>query len=182
MISLKDFEHIYIRHWEKLYAFCFSMTHDEHIAQNLVQDIFTDLWERRKEVRIISIEHYLFRAAKNQVLKEYRRKKLNTTLIEDRFENYLIDNVEVLDAELIDKLYKLLENLPEKRKEILVMNKIKEMDIEEIATTLNLSKQTVKNQISSALKQLRIYINDEPGLILPFGLYLLLLLNNNLIV
>jgi DNA-directed RNA polymerase specialized sigma24 family protein len=75
----------------------------------------------------------------------------------------------------------LLESLPEKRKEILVMSKIKEMGIEQIAAELKLSKQTVKNQISSALKQLRIQAG-ETGLLIPLGLYVLLHVNNTLII
>lgn len=182
MLGLKNFEYIYIHHWEKLYAFCYRMTRDEHISQNIVQDIFTDLWERREDVNIISIESYLFRAAKNQVLKEYRKKKLDTTVMEDKFEDYLVDHIPTLETELIEKLYTLLENLPEKRKEILVMNKIKEMGVEEIATTLNISKQTVKNQISSALKQLRYHAGENTDLIIPFGIYVFLHLNNTLII
>lgn len=83
MVDLKNFEHIYIHRWEKLYAFCFRMTGDEHIAQNIVQDIFTDLWERRDEVDMLSIESYLFGAAKNQVLKEYGKKKLDAGDMEE---------------------------------------------------------------------------------------------------
>lgn len=182
MIDLKNFESIYIHHWEKLYAFCFRMTRDEHISQNIVQDIFTNLWERRAELNILSIENYLFRAAKNQVLKEYRKKRFDTTAIEEKFEDYFIDHIPVLETELLDKLYTLLENLPEKRKEILVMNKIQEKGIDQIATELNISKQTVKNQISSALKQLRFHAGETSGLIIPFGIYMLIHLNNTLII
>ncbi|RQO71023.1 RNA polymerase sigma-70 factor [Pedobacter sp. KBW01] len=182
MICLKEFEYIYIRHWEKLYAFCFRMTRDESLSQNFVQDIFTDLWARKTEVNIVSIENYLFRAAKNQILKEYRRKKTDTTIMEDNFENYLIDNVGTLETELMDQLYGLLQRLPEKRKEILVMSKIQEMDIDEIAKVLNLSKQTVKNQLTSALKQLRFHTNETSGLIMPFGFYLLILLKHSLTI
>lgn len=174
MISLKNFEYIYIHHWEKLYSFCFKMTRDEYISQNIVQDIFTDLWERREKVNILSIENYLFRAAKNQVLKEYRKKKIDTTNIEEQFEDYVVEHISTFETELLDKLYVMIENLPEKRKEILVMNKIKQMDIAEIATSLNLSKQTVKNQISSALKQLRADAEAAPGLVIPFGIYLII--------
>lgn len=182
MIDLKKFESIYIHHWEKLYAFCFRMTRDEYISQNIVQDIFTNLWERRSELHILSIENFLFRAAKNQVLKEYRKKRFDTTIIDEKFEDYFIDHIPALDTELLDKLYALLDGLPEKRKEILVMNKIKEMGIEEIAAELNLSKQTVKNQISSALKQLRFQAGETSGLIIPMGIYILLHLNNTLTI
>lgn len=182
MIDLKNFESIYLRHWEKLYSFCFRMTRDEYLSQNIVQDIFTDLWTRRSELNILSIEPFLFRAAKNQVIKEYRKKRFDTSIIEEKFEDYFIDHIPTFENELLDKLYNLLENLPEKRKEILVMNKIKEMGIDQIATELKLSKQTVKNQISSALKQLRVEAGEMPGLIIPVIIYIFLHLNNILII
>ncbi len=155
MKDLKDFEQIYIQHWEKLYAFCFKMTRDSHISQNIVQDIFTDLWERRAALNITSLENYLFRSAKNQVFKAYRDKTFDTTPLDERFEDYQMENSQQEEAERMDRLYALLENLPEKRKEILMMSKLDQMDIEQIALKLNISKQTVKNQISTALKQLR---------------------------
>lgn len=182
MIDLKNFEFIYIHHWEKLYAFCFRMTRDEYIAQNIVQDIFTDLWERRKDVNILAIQNYLFRAAKNQVLKEYRKKKFDTTIIDEKLEDYLIDNISSVDSELMDKLYALLENLPGKRKEILIMNKIQEIGIDDIAAELKISRQTVKNQLSSALKQLRLDAGESTGFIMPFAIYLLFHFNNTLTI
>ena len=157
MKDLRKFEQIYIHNWEKLYAFCYKMTRDNDLSQNIVQDLFTDLWERKEEVQILSIENYLFRAAKNQVLKEYRRNKFDTTSLDESFEHYLVEHSPVGETELVDKLHNLLQHLPDKRKEILIMNKLDQMDIEEIALLLNISKQTVKNQISTALKQLKFH-------------------------
>lgn len=168
MEDSKDFEKIYADYWEKLNAFSFKMTQDQHLAQNVVQDVFIDLWERRKDNPILSIENYLFRAVKNQIFKHYRNNSFDKTILEDQFENYLIENVTTVDSELADKLHILLDALPEKRKEILLMNKLQEMDIEQIATELDLSKQTVKNQISSALKQLRFGMKDLSFLALLF--------------
>eukprot|EP01133_Synstelium_polycarpum_P016502 gene16502-19617_t len=143
------------------------MTRDAHLSENIVQDIFTSLWERRSELKVLSVESYLFRAAKNQVLKEYRKRRFDTTIIEEKFEDYFIEQLPSVDPELLDTLYALLENLPEKRKQILMMNKIREMSIEEIADELKLSRQTVKNQISSALKQLRFHAGENSGLLIP---------------
>ncbi|WP_214227389.1 sigma-70 family RNA polymerase sigma factor [Pedobacter sp. B4-66] len=182
MKDLKSFEYIYIQHWEKLYAFCFKMTCDDYVSQNIVQDIFTDLWGRRDKVQILSIENYLFRAAKNQVLKEYRKKRFDTVVLEEKFENYLVENTPSLEPELLAKLYSLLEHLPEKRKEILIMNKLEEMDIAQIAAKLNLSKQTVKNQVSSALKQLRLHAGETFLLIFALGIYLAAYLNDILTI
>lgn len=166
MKDLKDFEQIYIQHWEKLYAFCFKMTRDAHTSQNIVQDIFTDLWERRAELHIDSVENYLFRSAKNQVFKAYRAKKFDTTPLDERFDDYQVENSHPEETERMDRLYALLETLPEKRKEILMMSKLDQMDIEQIAIQLNISKQTVKNQISTALKQLRYEAGELSMLLL----------------
>ncbi|KGO79181.1 RNA polymerase subunit sigma-24 [Flavobacterium beibuense F44-8] len=155
MKSTAEFEKIYTAYWEKLYVFSFKITQDRDLAQNIVQDIFIDFWERRSELEINSVENYLFRAAKNQIFKHYRNNRFDKSIPEEKFENYLIENITSIDEELLDKLYSLLDKLPEKRKEILIMYKIQEMDIDQIAAQLQLSKQTVKNQITSALKQLR---------------------------
>jgi len=156
----KKFELIYTQNWEKLYAFCFKLTRDEHLSQNIVQDVFTDLWERVNALRILSVENYLFRAVKNQVFKEYRKKRFDTTTIDIEFEDYLIENLPSFDTEMVDKLYNLLDKLPAKRKEILMMNKLDDMGIDQIAIKLNLSKQTVKNQITSGLKQLKVHAGE----------------------
>ena len=80
--------------------------------------------------------------------------------MEDKFEDYIIDNFSSIDPELMDLLYSLLDKLPEKRKEVLLMYKFQDMSIDQIADELGISKQTVKNQISSALKQLREGLKD----------------------
>jgi RNA polymerase sigma-70 factor (ECF subfamily) len=155
-----DFDKIYNDYWQKLFAFSLKMTGDEHLAQNVVQDVFIDLWERKEGIHITSIDNYLFRAVKNQIFKNYRNEKFDRTILEDKFDNYLIENLTSIEPDLADKMHDLLDTLPEKRKEILLLNKLQDMNIDQIATELDLSKQTVKNQISSALKQLRFGLKD----------------------
>ena len=151
----KPFEVIFFRFWEKLYAFSFKMTLDQELSKNIVQDIFIDLWERRDKTRINNIESYLFQSVKFQVFNYYRDKKINREILQDKFDDYIVDNQEILDHDLLDRLEKSLNKLPEKRGVILRMNKIQNIPVEEIALQLNLSKQTVKNQLSQAFKQLK---------------------------
>ncbi|WP_016989864.1 RNA polymerase sigma-70 factor [Flavobacterium sp. ACAM 123] len=155
-----NFEKIYNDYWQKLFAFSLKMTGNEYMAQNVVQDVFIDLWERKENIQITSIDNYLFRAVKNQIFKNYRNDKFDRTILEDKFDNYLIENLTSIESDLADKTYDLLDALPQKRKEILLMNKLQDMNIDQIATELDLSKQTVKNQISSGLKQLRFGLKD----------------------
>lgn len=160
MKNPENFEKIYLLYWEKLTAFSFNMTQDMDVAQNIVQDVFIDLWERRHKLEITAIESYLYRAAKNQVFKYYQNNRFDKTIIEDKFEDYIVDNFTTIDPEVMEKIYAMIENLPEKRKEILLMHKMQDMTIDQIAIELSLSKQTVKNQISSALKHLRFELKD----------------------
>jgi RNA polymerase sigma-70 factor (family 1) len=160
MKNTETFEKTYTTYWKKLNAFSFTMTQDKDLAQNIVQDVFIDLWERRKNIEIVTIESYLFRAVKNQVFKHYQNNRFDKTIMEDKFEDYIIDNFTSVGPELTDLLYTLLDQLPEKRKEVLLMNKIQEMSIDQIAAELEISKQTVKNQLSAALKQLREGLKD----------------------
>ena len=154
------FEKTYTQYWKKLTAFSYTMTQDNDLAQNIVQDVFVDLWERKSDVEINAIEPYLFRAVKNQVFKHYQNNRFDKTILEDKFEDYVIDHFPSIDPEVMDLLYSLLDKLPEKRKEVLLMYKMQDMTIDQIADELGISKQTVKNQISSGLKQLREGLKD----------------------
>ncbi|MFC0780228.1 RNA polymerase sigma-70 factor [Flavobacterium sp. HJSW_4] len=154
------FEKTYNQYWKKLNAFSYTMTQDKDLAQNIVQDVFVDLWERKEELNINAIEPFLFRAVKNQVFKHYQNNRFDKTILEEKFEDYIIDNFSTIDPEVMDLLYSLLDKLPEKRKEVLLMYKFQDMTIDQIADELGISKQTVKNQISSAVKQLREGLKD----------------------
>lgn len=154
------FEKTYTDYWQKLNAFSYTMTQDKDLAQNIVQDVFIDLWERKDDLNINAVEPYLFRAVKNQIFKHYQNNRFDKTIMEDKFEDYIIDNFSTIDPEVTDLLYSLLDKLPEKRKEVLLMYKFQDMSIDQIADELGISKQTVKNQISSALKQLREGLKD----------------------
>ncbi len=162
-ITMKNpeiFGQTYTQYWKKLNAFSYTMTQDKDLAQNIVQDVFIDLWERKDDLNINAIEPYLFRAVKNQVFKHYQNNRFDKTILEDQFEDYIIDNFASIDPELMDLLYAALDKLPEKRKEVLLMYKFQDMSIDQIADELGISKQTVKNQISSAIKQLREGLKD----------------------
>ncbi|KFF03460.1 RNA polymerase sigma-70 factor [Flavobacterium reichenbachii] len=170
MMNPEIFNQTYTNYWKKLNAFSYTMTQDKDLAQNIVQDVFVDLWERKEELNINAIEPYLFRAVKNQVFKHYQNNRFDKTILEDKFEDYIIDHFSSIDPELMDILYTLLDKLPEKRKEVLLMYKFQDMSIDQIAEELGISKQTVKNQISAALKQLREGLKDLTWL-LPYVIF-----------
>lgn len=168
MKTSQEFEDIYSKHWEKLYAFSFKITKDSNLSKNIIQDVFTNLWERKNSLNINSVEHFLFRAVKNQILKHYNQNSFNTTSMDDEFDNFIMESPFVSESDLSETVFHIVDKLPAKRKEIFLMNKLQEMNVEQIAEELKLSKQTVKNQLSSAIKQLRLELKQLSWLLFPF--------------
>jgi RNA polymerase sigma-70 factor (family 1) len=173
MKTTQEFEELYSNYWEKLYIFAYKMTGDTYLSKNIIQDVFTNLWERRNDVKISSVENFLFRAVKNQVLKSYREQKINVTRIDATVEKILEESSAYSEINIGDFLNPLLHKLPEKRREILLMNKLQEMNIDQISEELQISKQTVKNQLSSALRQIRVELTQLSWLFLSLFIYLI---------
>ena len=141
--------------WEKLYAYAFRLTADREQSQSIVQTIFIDLWEKRQSHDIGNPDSYLFQAVKFQVFKNYRDRKMNREILQEKFEDYMQENESDYEPELIQKLHQSIDKLPEKCREIFRLNRLCELSIDQIAGQLNLSKQTVKNQLTKAFHQLK---------------------------
>lgn len=176
----KAFDLIYRRYWEKLYAFGHGLTGSKEQTENIIQDLFVRLWEKREDVEIINLKGYLFQSFKYQFYQQYKQGRLKLDRFQEELEDYLIDNMNEGHPEIMELLSKAIESLPPKRKEILVMSKLRNMRASEIGEALDLSTQTVRNQLSKALQQLRssmgeYYFADMNVVLLLFGLLLGLL-------
>ena len=93
-IDKESFEIAFSKYWERLYCYCFKMTSDRELSENIVQDIFIDLWSKRKKTTIADIEKYLFRSVKFQVFNYYRNKNVNREILLERYEECLEENQE----------------------------------------------------------------------------------------
>jgi RNA polymerase sigma-70 factor (ECF subfamily) len=140
-------------------------------AENIVQDVFMMLWEKRRELNIqISLTAYLFSLIKNKCIDHLRRQiiaetykqelKMKLSSLEDM--NQAFSSDEDIEGFINDALHKL----PKRCREIFVMSRMEGKKYHEIAKELNLSVNTVENQMSVALKKLRIELKDYLPLIL----------------
>ena len=154
------FREIYNRYWDRLYRFVYRMTQNDDLSQTIVQDLFVNLWEKRRTADIMNIESYLFQSAKFQVFKNYRDNKFNKEVLETRFEEFVDENINEINEELAHKLSLAINNLPEKRRRILLMNKVDGLSCAEISKELDISYQTVRNQLSTAIKQVRLDLKN----------------------
>jgi len=164
-ISFNDklsFEQIYGEYWSKLYIYAFNVLHEREICEDIVQEIFIDLWKKRNDVQIFDLDSYLYQSVKYQIFNHFRKSKYKRQLLEkfDRInKQYRIDEL-YEKKELKAHIKSAISKLPEQRRLIFQMSRYEGLSNKEISKSLNLSLQTVKNQISESLKFIRNSLNN----------------------
>jgi RNA polymerase sigma-70 factor, ECF subfamily len=133
---------------------------DADYAEDIVQEIFMDIWRKREEINIeISLRAYLRRAAVNRSLNHIRKQKMKFEEAENSVSELASndnDSQIVMERDELEKrIHDCIENLPPKCKIVFAMSRFENMSYQEIATSLEISVKTVENQISKALKILR---------------------------
>jgi RNA polymerase sigma-70 factor (family 1) len=164
--KISAFNSIYQLYSKSLYIYLLHKLKDPDQCNDVLQDIFITIWEKREQLEIdISVKAYLYQAARFKIIDIYRRDvKYQKYLAELAI--YIIEPDTITDR--IDSRQKLTEienainNLPEKMREIFILSRFEHQTTHDIASKTNLSPQTVKNQISKALRILRInYISID---------------------
>jgi RNA polymerase sigma-70 factor (family 1) len=158
------FESLFKTYYSTLSHYACSYLHDLDEAEEVVQDIFVKIWEKRQDLKIeTSFKAYLYQAVKNKCLNYIRNKKTqnNHLTIIDMKDYEAPAAFEDLQAdELSDKLYLALEELPPKCKQIFKMSRLDGLRHKDIADKLDLKVKTIENQIGIALKFLKNQLSD----------------------
>lgn len=126
-------------------------------SQDIVQEIFTSLWNNRKKVKIESVAAYLYSATRKQVLKVAVAGQGRVEFL-DQIELIRLDHSadeEMALAELQTRLEESMALLPPKCRQIFELNRFDHRSVKEIAEMLSLSPKTVENQIFKATTRLR---------------------------
>ena len=176
------FEDIYLSYFSKMKHFATEYVISDEDAENIVQDVFVELWENIEMLNMhMNLIAYLFTTIKNKCLNHMRHKIVVQNTATKMQEEYLIslrmnlDSLEAFDNKLfsdqdIEKIInRALDSLPEKCRTIFFMSKIEGKKQKEIAQELNISINTVGTQIGIAYKKLRTELKDY----LPIMLFLL---------
>ena len=161
----KAFEKIYNHFWESLYAVAYNRVQSREVAEEMVQDIFADLWQRRHTLEIkVSLSTYLHAALKYRIFNHFhaQAKRLAYSQDHPRYVNRMDDSTQQLLSfdELDEQLSKGMENLPEKCRIIFKMSREENKTSREIAEELNISSRTAETHIYKALKLLRSHLAE----------------------
>ena len=158
--NARAFAVLYSRHWKKLYHTALYYLKDHDLAEQIVHDAFVTVWQKRKHLKIENFNSYIFATSKYHVLKQLSASKRISTEPVEQYESVLTvasiaeDRLNYEDLEY--KLKKCLAGLPDACRRIFLMSRLEQLSNEEIAQKLGITKRTVENQITHALKHLRL--------------------------
>lgn len=159
------FKKIFLKYYESLCNFCWRYTKSKAVSEDLVQEVFMDLWKLRDTLDTSkSIVVYLFQAAKNKALDYLDHKKVVWRYQEDyRQENDHFVSPEIIkweDEAFIKTVRKAIGNLPTRAQQAYVLHREDGLTYKEIAGVMDISVKTVESQISRALDILRSELEE----------------------
>ncbi len=153
------FNELYSAYMLPAVRFCNSIVKDIEESENIVHDVFIKIWDRRETINPeLNFTSYLFTIIRNRVfdfLKEVKRNDLMKAEYWSRIELAQSEDNNSLQEDRIRKIGKAVEDLSEKRKQIIKLNYQDGKSYEEIASDMHISKNTVKNQLVKAKQIIR---------------------------
>lgn len=153
------FKMLFDHYASKLFNFSLYLTHNKEDAEEIVQETFLKVWENRQKVRAdLSFNAYIITIAKNLIYNKIKRNALEHAITQYyQYTSKYIDNTTeetIVQADLEAVRNVIIHNLPERRKQILLLRK-QGYNNDEVASMLNISKSTVANQINKTIKDLQ---------------------------
>jgi RNA polymerase sigma-70 factor (ECF subfamily) len=161
----KAFTLLYEKYWEKLYYVAYQHTQSTEESEDLIHEVFIDLWKKRKKIKIEkTVSSYIFTALKYKIFRLYDKKSVRKKY-NDRIKHNGSVSLNVTEMELsFNELYNLIEHeiekLPERCKLIFKIRRMEDYSIEEVAKKLEISSNTVNNQMTKASKILKVKIGE----------------------
>lgn len=158
------FEEVFKSHYKRLHAYACTILKDEDEAEEIVQNVFVKLWEKKEKItELQSLNAYLYRAVYNDCINHLKHEKVKAS-----YRSYAVHTNSEMDnstqqgkvLQLEERLRQALEELPEQCRTIFQMSRFEELKYREIADRMGLSVKTIENQMGKALKLMRIKMAD----------------------
>lgn len=155
----KAFVIIYNHFWEKLYYIAYRKIESQAAAEELVQDVFLNLWNKRAHLEIESLSAYLAAMTRYGVYRYYARERVLQNRMEASYNGALQEenlSDEIHNKLVLDKIFELSNELPEKCRLVFQYSKLEDQPLKEIAERLNISPKTAEAHLTKALKTVRL--------------------------
>lgn len=164
-----SFKEIFLLFEKRLYHFVFSITKSEYISEEITQEVFIKVWERRKTINTSqSFDAFIFTIARNLTYNYLRDASRRKSIRDELWKNISLEQ-ERVEADLIFDEYKeiledIIQKLPQQKRSIYVLSREQGKSNTEIAELLGISEKTVRNHLWKTMNiirsQLQPYLDD----------------------
>ena len=164
----KSFELLFDKYYSPLCNFTYLFIKDKNICEEVVSDVFVNIWLKRHQIEIQKeLKYYLYRSTKNQLIATIRKQKPTTSInnreiVESDIINSLSPEALLLKKELNTKINELFDDLPKQAGLVLRLKKIDGLKYSEISELLGISEKTVENHITNAIKRIKKILEEQP--------------------
>lgn len=165
------YETVFRQYYPLLCRYAYSVLHDYDEAEEVVQAMFLNVWERRNGLNIsTSLKSYLYQAVHNRCLNQIKHRQVRAVYQQqvelEPMPTALSPVQAVVADELSGRLHHAIAKLPEQCRRVFELSRFEELKYQEIADQLGISIKTVENQIGKALRILRTELADYLPLLL----------------
>ncbi|NJO24525.1 MAG: sigma-70 family RNA polymerase sigma factor [Bacteroidia bacterium] len=165
--SEEAFSALMKKHYEALFRYGQHFTKDETIVTDSLQDVFINLWENRQKADMISfLRPYLLKALKRRIIRVAGQRRKKIDLPGEKFEDYQfslefsIEDI-IIEKQLAEekaaKLRHILEQLPARQKEAIYLIYYQQLDHNQVAELMNITRQSVYNLLSESMVRIRTF-------------------------
>ncbi len=158
--DIKALEVLFNKHYGNLCRYLLLLFKNQLVVDHIAQDIFVYLWENREQIEIrTSIESYLYSAGRykalNQIRNQSRREIINNSLYTSNDQGEASSDIILEQKELEEIIENAITTLPPRCQQIFRLSRNEDLSNKEIAKFLNISVNTVENQMGIALRKLK---------------------------
>tara|TARA_R110000851_G_scaffold180559_2_gene328227 strand:+ start:9660 stop:10217 length:558 start_codon:yes stop_codon:yes gene_type:complete len=162
------FRYLFNTFYDRLVAYITTYTHDKIQSEDIVQHAFIRFWEEKSKLDETKCpKGYLYAIAYNRYIDTIKKAKKQEKLLSQIWERALLDRIEE-DSEALEnriqKMKQIMESLPPKCKEIIILNKIQGVKYKDIAEQMGISVKTVESQMRIAFTKIREAFKEDYAL------------------
>lgn len=163
---VSDFDCIFEKYKKRIYVYVLTIVKSPFLAEEITQEIFIKLWVYRNKLHeITNLDGFIFKMVRNHSLNYLRKAAYDDKLLQEIL-SFITPEQNNIDEKLIATDYRILmdealNKLSSQRRLVYELSRNNGLNHEEIAAHLNLSKNTVKNHIVSALKHIRNFLIEN---------------------
>lgn len=159
-MTLSEFKSIFDQYYTPIKNFLYYKSGDVDLSEDITQDVFMKLWDKREDVQQETVKSYLYTIANNMLLNKIRHDKVVLSFAEKNKNQQEEQSPEFTleEKEFKIELERVIGAMPEKQREVFLMNRIEEMTYKDIADSLQLSVKAVEKRMHGALAHIREHI------------------------